>query len=46
VRRRASESLLFQNITDDNYDGKPDKVIKPHQEMMPQEVDTPNGDKT
>jgi hypothetical protein len=32
---------LFQNITDDNYDGKPDKVVKPSPEPMPQEVDPP-----
>jgi lysozyme len=41
VRRRASEALLFQNITDDDYDGKPDKVIRPIPEPMPQEVDDP-----
>ena len=39
VRRRASEALLFQNIADANYDGKPDKVITPIPESMPQEVD-------
>jgi lysozyme len=42
VRRRASESLLFQNIADENYDGKPDKVIKPLGDVMPQHVDEPN----
>ena len=42
TRRRASEALLFQNITDDNYDGKPDKVIKPAAEPMAQAVDAPN----
>jgi lysozyme len=42
VRRRASEALLFQNITDDDYDGKPDKVIRPIPEPMPQEVDDPD----
>jgi GH24 family phage-related lysozyme (muramidase) len=41
VRRRASEALLFQNITDEDYDGKPDKVIRPIPEPMPQEVDDP-----
>jgi len=39
VRRRASESLLFQNIPDADYDGRPDKVIKPAAEPMPQRVD-------
>jgi lysozyme len=34
VRRRASESLMFQNIPDLDYDGKPDP--------MPQEVDNPD----
>lgn len=29
VRRRASESLLFQHIPDANYDGRPDKVRPP-----------------
>ena len=43
VRRRASEALLFQNIIDDDYDGKPDKVIKPIPEPMAQEVDNPEG---
>jgi lysozyme len=41
VRRRASESLLFQNIADNNYDGKPDKVIVPLGDAMPQDVDEP-----
>jgi lysozyme len=41
VRRRASESLLFQNIADNNYDGKPDKVIVPLSDAMPQAVDAP-----
>jgi lysozyme len=41
VRRRDSEALLFQGIQDDNYDGKPDKVIKPAPEPMPQQVDEP-----
>lgn len=39
VRRRASEALLFQNIADEDYDGKPDKVIKPLDDAMPQAVD-------
>jgi lysozyme len=39
VRRRASESLLFQNIPDLNYDGKADP--KPPQHPMPQTVDEP-----
>jgi lysozyme len=39
VRRRASEALLFQNIVDDDYDGKPDKVVRPIPEPMPHEVD-------
>ena len=42
TRRRASESLLFQNIPDENYDGKPDKVIKPMADPMPQGVDEPD----
>jgi len=41
TRRRASEALLFQGIADDNYDGKPDKVIAPLDEEMPQTVDEP-----
>jgi lysozyme len=41
TRRRASEALLFQNIPDENYDGSPDKVIKPLHEPMPQLVDAP-----
>jgi hypothetical protein len=43
VRRRASESLLFQNICDLDYDGQPDKVIVPMYEPMPQEVDAPKA---
>lgn len=35
VRRRASESLLFQNIPDVNYDGRPDAVRAPD---SPEEV--------
>jgi len=40
TRRRASEALMFQNIPDDNYDGKPD-APKPL-EAMPQAVDSPD----
>jgi len=43
TRRRASEALLFQNIPDENYDGKPDKVIKPPPDAMPQMVDDVEG---
>jgi lysozyme len=43
TRRRASEALLFQDITDDDYDGKPDKVIVPIPEPMPRAVDDPEG---
>jgi len=39
VRRRASEALLFQNIADEDYDGKPDKVIVPLPDPMPQKVE-------
>ena len=39
TRRRASESLLYQNIPDLNYDGKADP--KPPAEPMPQAVDDP-----
>lgn len=40
TRRRKSESLLYQNITDENYDGVADK---PHaaDHPMPQAVDNP-----
>jgi lysozyme len=44
VRRRASEALLFQNITDADYDGRPDKIQIPMVEVtepMPQLVDAP-----
>jgi lysozyme len=41
TRRRASESLLFQNIPDENYDGKPDHKVKPMPDPMPQQVDEP-----
>jgi GH24 family phage-related lysozyme (muramidase) len=39
TRRRASESLLFQNIPDENYDGKADP--KPPKHPMPQAIDSP-----
>lgn len=39
TRRRASESLLFQDITDDNYDGVADPI--PPYYPMPQLVDEP-----
>ena len=40
TRRRKSEALLFENITDENYDGVADK---PHaaDHPMPQAVDNP-----
>jgi lysozyme len=41
TRRRASESLLFQNIPDADYDGRPDKVHAPPIDEMPQRVDQP-----
>lgn len=41
VRRRAAESLLFQGLPDDNYDGKPDGGVKPMPDLMPQHVDVP-----
>jgi lysozyme len=41
TRRRASEALLFQDTPDENYDGKPDKVIVPLVDPMPQAVDDP-----
>jgi hypothetical protein len=40
VRRRASESLLFQGIADENFDGKPDELIH-IDDSMPQQVDPP-----
>jgi len=46
VRRRASEALLFQNIADENYDGKPDKPIRPLGDAMPQRVDEPQRRET
>jgi lysozyme len=42
VRRRASESLLFQGIADDDFDGKPDQLIHIGEtEAVPQTVDPP-----
>jgi len=43
TRRRKSEALLYQNITDENYDGVADK---PHAEdhPMPQAVDSPEDE--
>jgi len=42
TRRRESESLLFQNIPDLNYDGRADKVPAPPPHPMPQAVDAPD----
>jgi lysozyme len=39
TRRRASESLLYQGLKDENYDGKADP--KPPEHAMPQAVDNP-----
>jgi lysozyme len=39
TRRRQSESLLFQGLKDDNYDGKIDPAPPVH--PMPQAVDAP-----
>ena len=39
TRRRASESLLYQGIPDEDYDGKADP--KPPKAAMPQAVDNP-----
>jgi lysozyme len=42
VRRRAAESLLFQGIADENFDGKPDQLIHiATEEPVPQQVDPP-----
>lgn len=41
TRRRRSESLLFQGITDDNYDGDPDMPLTYLSDPMAQEVDIP-----
>lgn len=55
IRRRASEALLFQNIPDVNYDGRPDKAVQapvdpiPNNEFepSPQGVDpVPDGEKS
>jgi lysozyme len=43
VRRRASEALLFQNIADLDYDGRPDKVVTPPDDPMPHHINVPNG---
>jgi len=42
TRRRASESLLFQNLPDKDYDGKVDPSGKPAFDTLPQAVDVPN----
>jgi len=44
TRRRKSESLLFQGITDDNYDGDPDMPLTYLSDPMPQVVDTPDDE--
>ena len=41
TRRRRSESLLFQGITDDNYDGDPDMPLTYMSDPMAQAVDEP-----
>lgn len=41
VRRRRSEALLFCNVPDLNYDGRPDTKISPPKHPMPQSVDKP-----
>lgn len=42
VRRRASESLMFQGMADANFDGKPDGLIHIEpEEALPQQVDPP-----
>jgi len=41
TRRRKSESLLFQGIADDNYDGDPDMPLTYLSDPMPQRVDQP-----
>jgi lysozyme len=43
VRRRASEALLFQNIPDLDYDGRPDKVVTQPDDPMPHHINVPNG---
>jgi lysozyme len=44
TRRRASEALLFQNIPDADYDGRPDAKPSPSKGLMPQGVDSPEGE--
>ena len=41
TRRRKCESLLFQGITDDNYDGDPDMPLTYMSDPMAQAVDNP-----
>lgn len=41
TRRRKSESLLFQGIHDDNYDGDPDMPLTYLSDPMAQTVDEP-----
>jgi lysozyme len=41
TRRRKSESLLFQGITDANYDGDPDMPLTHLSDPMAQQVDQP-----
>lgn len=41
TRRRKSESLLFQGLTDDNYDGDPDMPLTYLSDPMPQMADQP-----
>jgi len=43
TRRRASEALLYQHITDENYDGVADKPRAPDH-PMPQAVDEPGDE--
>ena len=41
TRRRKAESLLFQGLTDDNYDGDPDMPLTYLSDPMPQKADQP-----
>lgn len=41
TRRRKSEALLFCNVPDADYDGRPDRVASQPAEPMPQRVDVP-----
>lgn len=41
TRRRKSESLLFQGIVDENYDGDPDMPLTYMSDPMAQQVDLP-----